>query len=364
MTCTVRKLCGNAECDGCFQRSIASHPWGQHWSDRNDVPANVVFRNSHTTFWFDCETCKHTFDLTPNNLMQPTRGCPFCATPTRRLCEDIDCDWCFRRSFASSAHAHEWSACNQGLPRSVPLSSNAKYHFDCGKCKHTFEAGLNKVTEGKWCPFCGFTTHKLCADTDCAHCHSRSFASCAKAVNWCPTNKKTPRETSLFCQDKAFFVCGECNTRFQSIIASVACGTFCGVCKHKTEKKMTMWLRETFPELKSTMQATFDWCPHPKKKQRYRFDFAIEALKLIVEIDGRQHFHQVSNWDSPEDTQARDTMKSTLAMANGYTVVRVLQEDVYADRGDWDVKLKAAIRLHEFPTTYTILTGKPSTRAS
>jgi hypothetical protein len=42
---------------------------------------------------------------------------------------------------------------------------------------------------------------------------------------------------------------------------------------------------------------TREWC---KMKNRLRFDFCIPEINLIIEIDGAQHFRQVSDWKSPE----------------------------------------------------------------
>ena len=69
------------------------------------------------------------------------------------------------------------------------------------------------------------------------------------------------------------------------------------------------------------------------KNNRYMpYDFVIEEYKVIIELDGIQHFKQVSNWDSPEETQLRDKYKMEKANANGYSVIRILQDDVYNDK--------------------------------
>ena len=57
--------------------------------------------------------------------------------------------------------------------------------------------------------------------------------------------------------------------------------------------------------------------------------------KLIIELDGPQHFIQISNWQSPEQTRERDKYKLQCANNNGYSIIRLLQEDVYYDTYDW-----------------------------
>jgi very-short-patch-repair endonuclease len=62
----------------------------------------------------------------------------------------------------------------------------------------------------------------------------------------------------------------------------------------------------------------------------------INGVESIIEIDGRQHYVQVSNWNSPESTQIRDRRKEDLATENNHNLLRVNQEDVLSDKGDWD----------------------------
>jgi hypothetical protein len=74
------------------------------------------------------------------------------------------------------------------------------------------------------------------------------------------------------------------------------------------------------------------------------YDFAIEENKIIIELDGLQHFVQVSNWNSPENIQQRDKYKMKQANDNGYSVIRILQEDVYYDKYNWLDELKENIK--------------------
>jgi very-short-patch-repair endonuclease len=59
------------------------------------------------------------------------------------------------------------------------------------------------------------------------------------------------------------------------------------------------------------------------------FDFVIESLKIIIELDREQHFSQVSNWQSPQDTQTRDIYKMRQALKNDYSIIIILQTDVF-----------------------------------
>ena len=65
------------------------------------------------------------------------------------------------------------------------------------------------------------------------------------------------------------------------------------------------------------------------------FDFVLEDKKIIIELDGPQHFKQISNWQSPQKTQQNDKYKMKCANNNGYSIIRLLQEDVFYDTYDW-----------------------------
>jgi very-short-patch-repair endonuclease len=101
-----------------------------------------------------------------------------------------------------------------------------------------------------------------------------------------------------------------------------------------------------------TVQRQFSakWC------ERKKFDVAIHKLHIIIELDGPQHFQQVSNWSSPEENKANDMYKMVCANENGYSIVRILQEDVLGDRYDWKTELTNVI--HEYTTPTNIFLCK------
>ena len=61
----------------------------------------------------------------------------------------------------------------------------------------------------------------------------------------------------------------------------------------------------------------------------------IPEKKIIIELDGDQHFRQVSNWQSPEEVHSRDIYKMQCANDNKYRIIRILQPDVFHDKYEW-----------------------------
>ena len=107
----------------------------------------------------------------------------------------------------------------------------------------------------------------------------------------------------------------------------------CMSCMNKTEGLLRIFLEICGYNV--IFQFSPDWLNTPQMKRKGRFDFCISDLKLIIELDGEQHFSQVSDWESPQEIQRKDTIKTILAIENGYTIIRLLQKDVYKNKNNW-----------------------------
>ena len=121
---------------------------------------------------------------------------------------------------------------------------------------------------------------------------------------------------------------------------------------NKTETKLLNYLLHPFPKISSQFKQ--EWC----KKTRYLpYDFCIPDLKLIIELDGAQHFRQVHNWDSYTKTRSNDIFKMKCALENGYSIIRLLQEDVWNNDELWlDTHLKPHLKLQDAFTAIYIST--------
>ncbi|AEA07187.1 putative restriction endonuclease [Lausannevirus] len=105
-----------------------------------------------------------------------------CETKKRgKLCGREECKPCFERSFASVENS-KYLKEDQGSPLLIARSTHKKFWFECGKCGHSFEARLNSVSNGQFCPFC--SNKRLCSLGGCETCLEKSFASSNKAEFW------------------------------------------------------------------------------------------------------------------------------------------------------------------------------------
>jgi very-short-patch-repair endonuclease len=238
----------------------------------------------------------------------------------------------FEKSFASSEKAKYWSIKNTMGPINVFKNSHKKFWFDCNNCNHSFESSLSSITNGcNWCPYCSNPPKNLCVNETCKTCFEKSFGSSEKAKYWSITNEKNPRDVFKSSNKKFWFECDTCCSSFYSSLNNITnSGSWCPKCVNKTELKLLEYLIELYPEV--IHQVKFNWCMHTTFLP---FDFYIPSKNLIIELDGRQHFVQVSNWDSPFKTQIKDAHKTRMARRNGINVIRILQQDVWSDTIDW-----------------------------
>ena len=331
--CCGGKLCAGPSCDTCHERSFASHPMAIHWSFQNDKIPREVFKRSDKKFWFDCRDCGHTFQAALFSI-QKEKHCAFCSN--QRLCSEVDCQMCLDKSCASHERMKaSWAPENPLTPRDVFLQSNKKILFDCIACHHRHTTTPNGYCERTGsCVYCA--NQRLCEE-DCATCFQKSFASHPKVLCWSPTNPMTPRSVFQGSEQTARFDCETCHSSFDSKLYNVLTGYWCPFCKKKTEAILNSFLEEEYPIKK---QPRFDWCRFSETNNIMPFDVMRKDHPILIELDGNQHFIQVSNWGTPEIVQKKDVEKIQKSIQNGYSIIHLPQEDVWYDRYDWRAALR------------------------
>jgi hypothetical protein len=352
-----RRLCKNQDCKRCYNRSFASDiKASSRWlkEKNNGIEPRDVFKNTSTKYWFKCRECGHDFKRSLSDV-SASGWCYFCGG--KRLCEDKDCVVCFNRSFASHPKAGCWlKEKNNNLePRDVFRKTKTKYWFKCDKCEHDFCTFLVDL-DGKWCYFC--SSKKLCKKEDCITCYNKSLASNIKASScWLKekNNNLDPRDVFKNSSLKFWFKCPECSTEHNNCPYDLRYGIRCSICTNKTERLFMAIISKIFPELK--YQPKFDFCINKETNRKLPYDFLIESKKCIVEIDGRQHFRQIKNWRTPELQKDIDLYKMKRSIDNGYSVIRILQEDIFEDKNNWKELFLQELERHPLDTKECVLIG-------
>jgi len=136
-------------------------------------------------------------------------------------------------------------------------------------------------------------------------------------------------------------------------------GFKCG-CRNKTEMKLEEWLKKQFAGNTIDTQFRDGTC---RDARSLSFDFVIHfPQRIFIELDGPQHFVDINffNGQSNDKTIEHDLIKEEWVKSQGWCMVRVLQEDVWADRLGWDSFLKKSIaQIQADPTPRIIRPDAP-----
>jgi very-short-patch-repair endonuclease len=84
----------------------------------------------------------------------------------------------------------------------------------------------------------------------------------------------------------------------------------------------------------------------------FRMDIIIHSLKVIIEIDGPQHFNLLKFYqrNGHQVNLNRDTKKAQEAIKKGYTVIRIIQEECWVGKEKWITKhLLPLIKTYDAP---------------
>ena len=332
--CNNKKLCNNLDCSVCFEKSFASHEKSKYLSVENKHTARQIFKFSGKKYNFKCNYCNHNFITVIASITTKNTFCPYCCTPPQKICIN-DCNYCYNKSFASIDKS-KYLIDKSINTNQIYKFSNLIMSFKCPDCMHTFNKKISHIANNSWCPYCS-NYHKLCDNNDCIICFNNSFVSHNKSQYWSSKNKIIPRFISKCNGNKYWFNC-EKGHEFDMALNNINAGKWCRFCVNKTEQIVFDKLQPIYNNLQQ--QYKVEWC---RNTTYLPFDFVLEDNKIIIELDGRQHFEQVRNWDTPEKTQERDKYKMKQANDNGYSVIRLLQEDVYYNTYQWLDELKTNI---------------------
>lgn len=335
--CNGNHICLDDNCNVCFDKSFASHHLAESWSVINTIMPRQVMKGSDLNAYFDCRTCNHTFQSRLFSI-KAGAGCPYCVN--QKLCSNTDCNLCLNKSCASHEMGKAWSSDNLVISRNVFLQSNKQVIFNCIRCNHKYSNTPNHYyTRGGSCPYCD--NKKICDKDECIKCYNSSFASHVRANCWSKKNTISPRNIFKGSNTRIMFNCDKCNCEFNSMLFNVLTGYWCPYCKNKTEGVILDFLKENYTNYKS--QLRFEWCRYSKTNNIMPFDFGFEDHKILIELDGIQHFKQVAQWDSPEVVQLKDNEKITKAIDKGYSIIHIYQDEVWNNKYDWKTIMKETI---------------------
>jgi very-short-patch-repair endonuclease len=316
------------------------------WSSKNILSPEMVTISSNKKIYFDCHVCKHTYDQTPHNKSGGS-GCPFCCKPIKKLCGSLGCQFCLQKSCYD--YKDIWSDKNITRdniyirPETVAINSNKKYIFVCNVCNHDYEQSLNNKTNGRGCPYCSKPSRKMCRTLECKFCLKRSCYD-YKGI-WSKKNILSPEEVAISSDKKYLFDCHDCNHTYEQTPANKTSNKRgCPHCVNKTELKVANYLKEM----------NINFIQQYKIGTSKRYDFYLQNNELIIEVDGPQHFTQVSTWKSCGENLQNDIQKMKTALSKGISVLRIYQPDIWSDKIDWKTCINENLYTRTTPLVTTV----------
>jgi hypothetical protein len=352
--CNRDGLCDAEDCLFCFQKSFASHPMAEAWSTQNEITPRQILRRSDKKIWFECTVCIHSFQSALYSINND-KHCPYCSS--QKLCDNQECKSCFEKSCASHDIRKAWSSNNEIQPRYLFLQSNKSMNFNCLNCNHSYTTKIQHyINRNGSCPYCA--NKYLCEKDDCKPCFQKSFASHPQIHCWSTKNTTSPRKLFKGSEITCTFDCDLCHSEFKSKLYNVLTGYWCPYCKKKTEAKVLTFLKSFDGEW--TTQLRFPWCCFSNTGNVMPFDFGSISKKILIEVDGAQHFTQISNWDSPENVQAKDIEKIHHCMKEGFSIIHINQNDIWKDTYDWKKVIEMEVeRLYKKEPQCSFISSNP-----
>jgi hypothetical protein len=355
--CVGKRFCAAAvHCPTCTGRSVAGDPRARGlYHPLNQRPPAEMARSSNDTMvrWHCCD-CAHDWRAAPFSVAAGT-GCPFCAA--RRFCPaSSNCQPCLAKSVAGDARAFALYHPNNLRPASEVArhSSDRRVRWLCSVCSHGWAAAPKGVALGQGgvpgamspmgCPFCAGV--RLCsAAMGCLVCRAKSVAGDERTRGlYHPANPRPVAEVARSAGARVQWRCGTCTREWRARPTDVTAGGGCPACvASAAERAVARFLADDL-RVAFGRERRFAWC---RDRRELPFDFCIDDRACLIEVDGLQHFVQ---WDPRHDleyTRRHDALKMHLALANGFSVVRVLARAVRVDgpgaQCDWRGYLRRAL---------------------
>jgi len=322
-------------CPFCSGRQVCFHDsiYNKHlllmkewdFTKNGDLDPRTVAECSNKLVWWICPItckfgCKHTYQQTVTNKIVLGQGCPYCSPSQQKICYHDSLE------YKHPELAQEWHTTKNGdnKPSFFPCGSHFNAWWLCPKkckygCLHEYQATIqNKVKGQHNCPYCNKYGVKMCI-------HDSVEFNCPDILlEWNYEKNITikPSEISTSSSYKVSWKCKKGHEWDATISNRIQNESGCPFCINKSEQKLYALLTERFPNFTISYNKTFDWC-RSEDCVKYRFDFYVVELNLLIELDGEQHFKQVLDWDSPEINQERDVYKMVKAIKNGMRFIRI-----------------------------------------
>ena len=287
--CPLCTKCSNNITDEIFKKKVSIITNGEYIPLTQYKGANIKVTMRHNNC--SCKKGYYDWDITPHNFFDSNHRCPF---ESHQLQYTIDMfkERLFKYHPQYKCIGTEYI--NSGSPIDVMCENN-----------HIFGLSLDNIQKG--CPYC--TSVKILKDyNDIATTHPEVFNVLVNKEDGYKYSINTHKKLTIKCP-----YCGNTMNKIPSIVYNKNGGFVCNSCGDGfsyPEKYFSSFLNQLgIDYIFQLTSSDFNWCG------KYRYDFFIPSLNLIIEIHGRQHYIDTT-WSSLEDITKNDLDKKELAIRN------------------------------------------------
>ena len=277
---------------------------------------NTIYTDCETKIQIFCNIHNEYFELLSYHHLNGV-GCKKCSIKSRsnKLLSNIE-DFIKK---AKKIHGDKYDYSN-----SIYVNAGTKMKIFCNFHKEYFEQVSSYHLYGNGCTKCGIKSR--------SNKKTKSTVQFIKEANLVHENLYDYSNTIYVnVMEKIQIFCNK-HGIFEQTPHNHLDGSGCPSCINKTEGKIYNILITIYSTI--IRQFKNEWCKN-QNNNYLPFDFCITEPKIIIELDGIQHFVQVSNWSTPEEQFENDKFKEKCANENGYSIIRIIQEDVWNDKYDW-----------------------------
>lgn len=259
------------------------------------------YENNHTKMEFKHVECGYSWRTTPDSFLNGNHRCPKCAGCFRKDTE------AFRREVDGMTNS-EYEVLGEYI------NSHTKTKVKHNKCGNVWSTTPNAFLSGTRCP--------SCAKRQQIERQTRSESDFQKEVasifhDEYQVNGYHGRHKRISAKH---VVCGY---EWKPYASQLLAGEGCPKCKESVgERTIRLYLKKN--NIAFEAQKCFEDC---KDKRKLPFDFYLPEINLMIEYDGRQHFHKNDDYFGGEESfrlrHQHDLIKNQYCIDNGIRLLRI-----------------------------------------
>lgn len=306
---------------------------------KNTIKPSEIYAKSHQKVWWICSQ-GHSYQSIILDRTNNGSGCPYCVSKKVLVgYNDIKTthnyilnEWDFER--------------NTIKPEEISAYSNKKVWWKC-KNEHSWEASPNtRIGQGRNCPYCVNQMVKI-GYNDLATTHPDLI----KEWDY-DRNIVNPTEIVAGTNRKVWWLCKEGHSWQSSVSNRVHLNRGCPVCNSSyTEHIVCEFLDNqgiNYEKEKSIFIGT----------SNRRYDFYIPNERIVIEIDGKQHFQEVYHFDRTlKENNRIDNLKNIFCLTNKVPILRIPGLDILNMQGNKDSERTLCNIIIDFIKTHKIPDG-------